>query len=233
MSIHIPRSPVVFLHARRGAHGADRSAMKIKQKPKLSKSLKALKAKKTGSGVTPPKTQPSSAAGTSQDGGSTAMRRLGGIAKSKGKGKLSRKHALLPQLQDEVDQRIELAKQRKLERRQQAREAAGSGEMKAAVLDSMKASLEELLEANEEHHTKEWRARKRSLTSKARSRIVVQETAHLQQVLDHPAFKADPFAALNEHIRNIVDASNANAHASSQHPQHQAGGALARKRGRE
>ena len=201
--------------------------MKIKQKPKLDKTaLKALKAKKAKAKGSPAQTSPS-AAGPSSESGGASPRRLGGIAKSKGKSKLSRKHALLPQLQDEFDQRIHDAKQRKLERRQQATE------MKAAKLDAMKASLDELLEANEEHHNKEWRARKRSLTSKARSRIVVQETAHLQQVLEHPAFKADPIAALNEHIRNIVDASNADAHASSQHPQHQARGALARKRARE
>ena len=112
-------------------------------------------------------------------------------------------------------------------------QARGGGELKTASLDAMKASLEELLDANETQHKQEWRSRKRGLTSKARSRIVVQETAHLQQVLDHPAFKADPIAALTEHIRNIVDASNANSHASSQHPQHQSVGGLRRKRGRE
>lgn len=105
--------------------------------------------------------------------------------------------------------------------------------MKTASLDAMKASLEELLDANEEHHKQEWRTRKRSLTSKARSRIVVQEKAHLQQVLEHPAFKADPIAALNEHIRNIVDASNVGSQASGQHPQHHSRGALAKKRGRD
>ena len=210
--------------------------MKIKKKPALSK-----RSPKSASGGSSPSASSASKAASSVElngrdaTSAVAAPRLGGIAKAKGKGKLaqSRKHALLPQLQDEVDRRVESAKQRKREKRRQAREAAGGGELKTASLDAMKASLEELLDANEEQHKQEWRTRKRSLTSKARSRIVVQETAHLQQVLEHPAFKADPIAALNEHIRNIVDASNVGSQASGQHPQHHSRSALAKKRGRD
>ena len=49
-----------------------------------------------------------------------------------------------------------------------------------------------------------------SLTSKKRQKMVADETSHLQQVLQHPAFVADPFAALQEHIRNTVGAMHQN-----------------------
>ena len=34
--------------------------------------------------------------------------------------------------------------------------------------------------------------------------LVAEETAHMQQVIQHPAFLADPFAALQEHLKNTV-----------------------------
>ena len=37
-----------------------------------------------------------------------------------------------------------------------------------------------------------------------RQKLVVEETQHLQAVLEHPAFVADPFAALQEHLQNTV-----------------------------
>ena len=43
-----------------------------------------------------------------------------------------------------------------------------------------------------------------SLTSKKRQKLVVEETQHLRAVLEHPAFVADPFAALQEHLQNTV-----------------------------
>ena len=44
-----------------------------------------------------------------------------------------------------------------------------------------------------------------ALSSKRRQKIVAEETQHLEQVLQHPAFVADPFAALQEHLRNTID----------------------------
>ena len=37
-----------------------------------------------------------------------------------------------------------------------------------------------------------------------RNRTEYFETAHMQQVIQHPAFVADPFAALQEHLKNTV-----------------------------
>ena len=43
-----------------------------------------------------------------------------------------------------------------------------------------------------------------SLSSKKRQKLVAEETEHMRAVLAHPAFIADPFAALQEHLRNTV-----------------------------
>ena len=50
-----------------------------------------------------------------------------------------------------------------------------------------------------------------AITSKKRQKLVAEETAHMQQVLEHPAFVADPFAALQEHIKNTVTAQAENS----------------------
>ena len=47
---------------------------------------------------------------------------------------------------------------------------------------------------------------KAALTSKKRQKMVVDETHHMQRVLEHPAFVADPFATLAEHLQNTVGA---------------------------
>ena len=79
---------------------------------------------------------------------------------------------------------------------------------KAALLGAvggMQASLEELLEAGDSAPTA---GPSGSLTTKKRQKLVADETAHLQAVLEHPAFVADPFAALQQHISNTVGGPN-------------------------
>ena len=44
------------------------------------------------------------------------------------------------------------------------------------------------------------------LTSKKRQKLVAEESHHMLQVLQHPAFVANPFAALQEHLKNTVGA---------------------------
>ena len=48
------------------------------------------------------------------------------------------------------------------------------------------------------------KASKKSMSSKRRQQMVVEESAHLRDVLSHPAFVANPFAALQEHLANTV-----------------------------
>ena len=42
------------------------------------------------------------------------------------------------------------------------------------------------------------------LSNKKRLKLVAEETQHLRDVLEHPAFVADPLAALREHLKNTV-----------------------------
>ena len=207
--------------------------MKLKMKSKLklgkgkgSSSATAVASRSLSAGKAAAKN--SSANNDSRSG--KAPRSSSGITKKK-KSRLladSRRNTLLPQLQNEVDARASAATARRQEKKM-----AATGLKAASALDGMKASLEELMEHNETSHKEAWQSRKRSLSAKARSRIVVQETAHLQKVLEHPAFKANPIAALNEHIKNIVDASNAGEKWWGDKPQQQARSGTIKKRSRD
>lgn len=78
------------------------------------------------------------------------------------------------------------------------------------AIDGMRAELDDLMAANEERqHQRAMEAQdaslsKAAITAKRRQKLVADETAHLQEVLQHPAFVADPFAALAEHLKNTV-----------------------------
>ena len=129
---------------------------------------------------------------------STLAAHHGGVVKRKhGEGK----QALVQRLQAEAPAH-KSAKEKSRQKR------AAKSKILGAV-DGMKASLEELLEANERMH-KASDSSLGSLTSKKRQKLVADETSHMQQVLVHPAFIADPFAALQEHIRNTVGAMHEN-----------------------
>lgn len=41
-------------------------------------------------------------------------------------------------------------------------------------------------------------------SNKAKQRLVAEEVEHLSLVLQHPAYKADPFATMQEHLRNTL-----------------------------
>ena len=69
----------------------------------------------------------------------------------------------------------------------------------------MQASLEELLDAGAGAAAA---GAGGSLTTKKRQKLVAEETAHMKAVLEHPAFVADPFAALQQHIANTVGGPN-------------------------
>ena len=78
---------------------------------------------------------------------------------------------------------------------------------KSAVLgavDGMRASLEDLLSEGERRAAAAAPSSGGSLSSKKRQKLVAEETEHMRAVLAHPAFIADPFAALQEHLRNTV-----------------------------
>ena len=78
---------------------------------------------------------------------------------------------------------------------------------KSAILGAvggMKASLDDLLEASESRAAAASGSGGGSLTSKKRQKLVADETSHMKAVLAHPAFIADPFAALQEHLQNTV-----------------------------
>jgi hypothetical protein len=41
-------------------------------------------------------------------------------------------------------------------------------------------------------------------TNKAKRKLVAEEAHHVSLVMQHPAFKADPFATIQEHLRNTL-----------------------------
>jgi ABC-type dipeptide/oligopeptide/nickel transport system ATPase subunit len=41
-------------------------------------------------------------------------------------------------------------------------------------------------------------------TNKAKRKLVAEEARHVGLVMQHPAFKADPFATIQEHLRNTL-----------------------------
>lgn len=114
-----------------------------------------------------------------------------------------KQHALLPQLEAEA---ASAHKQRAKKKDRQKR--AGSSTI-AGAMDGIRATLDELLAANERHHKSaavDASGSNAVLTSKKRQKMVADETQHMQRVLEHPAFIADPFAALAEHLKNTVGA---------------------------
>ena len=91
------------------------------------------------------------------------------------------------------------------------------------AVSGMKESLEELIsQAEDEHRSTRGAARaaragdddggggggdgasKKSMSAKRRRELLLAEVARYKEVLAHPAFKADPWGALMEHIRNTV-----------------------------
>ena len=132
--------------------------------------------------------------------------KAGGVAKKKhihGK----RQHALLPQLSAAAPEqkRVESAKEKK------ARKRSAKSAVLGAV-DGMRSSLDELLAASEKKFKQQAEdadmgpASSHAITSKKRQKMVADETAQMQQVIQHPAFIADPFGALQQHLANTVGA---------------------------
>ena len=111
------------------------------------------------------------------------------------------KKRLVQKLQDEAPP--------KAAQKQKRKRAANATALGAVA--GMRGSLEELI-AESEARVQERVAQaegsskptKKSMSSKRRQQLVVEESQHLQDVLSHPAFVANPFAALQEHLSNTV-----------------------------
>ena len=46
-------------------------------------------------------------------------------------------------------------------------------------------------------------------TNKAKPKLVAEEVEHMSLILQHPAYKANPFETMQEHLRNTLAASKA------------------------
>lgn len=97
----------------------------------------------------------------------------------------------------------------KAAQKQKRKRAANAGALGAVA--GIRGSLDELITASEERVRERAaaaegaeKASKKSMSSKRRQQMVVEESAHLRDVLSHPAFVANPFAALQEHLANTV-----------------------------
>lgn len=100
---------------------------------------------------------------------------------------------------------------RKAVQKQKQKRAANAGVLGAVA--GLRGSLDDLIHASEERVRERAaaaegveKASKKSMSSKRRQQLVVDETQHMQEVLSHPAFIANPFAALQEHLSNTVTA---------------------------
>ena len=111
-----------------------------------------------------------------------------------------REHALLPQLAAGAPEpkKAESAKA-KMRRKRSAKSAI------LGAVDGMRSTLDELFEENERRHREQPADDGGALTTKKRQKLVAEEAAHMEQVIQHPAFVADPFAALQEHLKNVLD----------------------------
>ena len=118
----------------------------------------------------------------------------------------SGKRALVKRLQGEAGSSKTARSNTKA--KSKARNAKATNAIILSAVDGMKASLDELLAANEETHRQKADAEPAgsSLTSKRWQKLVAEETKHMQAVLQHPAFVANPFGALQEHLSNTMAA---------------------------
>ena len=136
-----------------------------------------------------------------------AAERSAKVGVAKRKHKSAGKQALVQRLQAEAGSSTAKPPADSIKEKQRKKRSAKSAILGA--VDGMKASLEELLSSNEQRLREQQRADEArlsgsALSSKKRQKLVAEETLHMQQVLEHPAFIADPFAALQEHLRNTV-----------------------------
>lgn len=129
---------------------------------------------------------------------------------AKGQGIVKKKHAYVAGGKRALVQRLEAeaaSSKSGLSTKAKARKAKASNAVILGAVDGLKASLDELLAANAQVHRQRAEVELGgSLTSKRRQKIVAEETKHLQAVLAHPAFVADPFGALQEHLSNTMAA---------------------------
>ena len=165
------------------------------------------------------KKAPSKAA-TSKPSTSAAGALQGGVAKRK-HGLAKRQHALLPQLSAAAPEtkKPESAKEKK--RRKRSAKSAILG-----AVDGMRSSLDELLEENERKHREQAPGdgvaeKAHVITSKKRQKLVADETEHMKQVIEHPSFVADPFAALQEHLANTIHGGSDSTRGGKKHKKKQ------------
>ena len=152
---------------------------------------------------------------TSESSAAAPARRDAGVAKRKHAHAGDGRRALAAKLQAE-----EGGKSGSSSKPQSAKDKVRrKRDAKSAILGAVggiKASLEELLASHEKRAKQQkeetTQATVGSLTSKKRQKLVAEETLHIQQVLEHPSFVADPFAALQSHLRNTVDAMHKPEH---------------------
>lgn len=127
----------------------------------------------------------------------------GGIAKRKHAhadgAKGQQRAALVQRLQAEAPAKPKSESGAEKRRKKRAAKSAVLG-----AVDGMRASLEDLLSEGERRAAAAAPSSGGSLSSKKRQKLVAEETEHMRAVLAHPAFIADPFAALQEHLRNTV-----------------------------
>ena len=99
----------------------------------------------------------------------------------------------------------------KAAQKQKQKRAANAGVLGAVA--GLRGSLDDLIQASEARVRERAaaaegaeKASKKSMSSKRRQQLVVEETQHMQEVLSHPSFIANPFAALQEPLSNTVTA---------------------------
>ena len=158
------------------------------------------------------------ASGSSTTVSPSAVQSSSGVTKKKhALGK--QKNVLLPQLTAGAPEpkKAESAKA-KMRRKKSAKSAI------LGAVDGMRSTLDELLEENERKHREQSTDESGSaLTSKKRQKLVADETAHMKQVIQHPAFVADPFAALQEHLKNVIGSSKGGANYTGKRRNHRDG----------
>ena len=133
-------------------------------------------------------------------------------ASATGKDNAARKHKLIQKLEAGAPQAVSARKKKRAKRAAQST-VLGAVSGIAASLDELVAASDARVRGSASTHAQDGGI---SLSSKKRQQLVVEETQHLQAVLEHPAFVADPFAALQEHLQNTIQPPAEDGQGSSQ-----------------
>ena len=99
-------------------------------------------------------------------------------------------------------QAASLAAQKPLQKRRKRRQIPNTLATLNSLADALNIASEETQQADQRRRRLEGKG-----ACKKRTRITAEETVRLQEVLNHPQYQADPFAAIQSHLEATLPPS--------------------------